>query len=340
MGNVLGVGDVLTIADEVREALAGSVGVVALETSVIGQGLPSPRNEECVRRMSGAIRGAGGVPAWIGAVDGSVIVGLGESELMRFCEPGMATKVARRDFPMAIGSRALGATTVSATIWAAAKAGVRVGATGGIGGVHPGQSAGQSAGQNAGENVDISADLLELARTPGLLVCSGPKSIIDPVATAEKLEELGVAIIGYGVDRLPFFLASEAQVELEHRVDTPTEAALMLASSLALGLPSTVVVCNPVPPAWAMLADEVEHAAHQAERHADEAGAFGKSRTPFLLTALAELTDGRSLEANLALLEDNARVAAEIAVVFAAGPVSSAGVGGIAGDAGAGEANP
>lgn len=326
-------GDVLTIADEVREALAGSIGVVALETSVIGQGLPSPRNEECVRRMSRAIRGAGGVPAWIGATDGSVIVGLGESELMRFCEPGMATKVARRDFPMAIGSRALGATTVSATIWAAAKAGVRVGATGGIGGVHPGRSAGESA--------DISADLLELARTPGLLVCSGPKSIIDPVATAEKLEELGVAIIGYGVDRLPFFLASEAPVELEHRVDTPAEAASMLASALALGVRSTVVVCNPVPPAMAMAADEVVYAAHQAERHADKAGAFGKSRTPFLLTALAELTDGRSLEANLALLEDNARVAAEIAVVYAGGPVSSAGAGGGAGaEGGAGVADP
>lgn len=326
-------GDVLTIADEVREALAGSIGVVALETSVIGQGLPSPRNEECVRRMSRAIRGAGGVPAWIGAADGSVIVGLGESELMRFCEPGMATKVARRDFPMAIGSRALGATTVSATIWAAAKAGVRVGATGGIGGVHPGRSAGESA--------DISADLLELARTPGLLVCSGPKSIIDPVATAEKLEELGVAIIGYGVDRLPFFLASEAPVELEHRVDTPAEAASMLASALALGVRSTVVVCNPVPPAMAMAADEVAYAAHQAERRADKAGAFGKSRTPFLLTALAELTDGRSLEANLALLEDNARVAAEIAVVYAGGPVSSAGAGGGAGaEGGAGMADP
>lgn len=326
-------GDVLTISDEVRDALADGVGVVALETSVIGQGLPSPRNEECVRRMSETIRGAGAVPAWIGAVEGAIIVGLDEHELARFCEPGVATKVARRDFPMAMASRALGATTVSATIWAAAKAGVQVGATGGIGGVYPDQGAGQSAGQSA----DVSADLLELARTPGLLVCSGPKSIIDPVATAEKLEELGVAIIGYGVDRLPFFLASEAPVELEHRVDTPTEAASMLASSLALGVRSTLVVCNPVPSASAMPADEVAFAAQEAERFADDAGAFGKARTPFLLASLAELTGGRSLEANLALLEDNARVAAEIAVAHAGGAVTSAGADA---DAGVREAGP
>jgi len=312
-------GDVLTISDEVRDALADGVGVVALETSVIGQGLPVPRNEECVRRMGTAIRGAGAVPAWIGTVEGAIIVGLDEHELARFCEPGAATKVARRDFPMAIASKALGATTVSATIWAAAQAGLRVGATGGIGGVHPGRSVGGSG--------DVSADLLELARIPGLLVCSGPKSIIDPVATAEKLEELGVAIIGYAVDRLPFFLVSEAPVELEHRVDTPTEAASMLASSLAMGVRSTLVVCNPVPSAMAMAADEVARAAQEAERRADEASVFGKSRTPFLLAALAELTDGRSLEANLALLEDNARIAAGIAAAHAGAAVAHAGAG-------------
>jgi pseudouridylate synthase len=299
------VDDALTIASEVRDAMTSGIAVVALETSVIGQGLPSPRNQECVRRMTGAIRGAGAVPAWIGAIDGTVIVGLGEPELDRFCGSGVATKVARRDIPMAISNRALGATTVSATIWAAAKAGVRVGATGGIGGVHP------------GEGADVSADLLELARTPGLLVCSGPKSFVDPVSTAEKLEELGVAVIGYGVDRLPFFLASESPVELEHRVDSPVEAAATLVSALSLGVRSMLVVANPVPAASALGPDEVARAASEAERLADEARAFGKARTPFLLSAIAELTDGRSLEANLALLEDNARVAAEIASAHA-----------------------
>lgn len=298
--------DRFEVAEEVLDALAGGVGVVALETSVIGQGLPAPQNEECVRRMSAAIRAASSVPAWIGVVDGRLIVGLSPNELARFFDPGAASKVARRDLPAAVVAGALGATTVSATIWAGAKAGVSVGATGGIGGVHP------------GESPDVSADLLELARTPGMLVCSGPKSIIDPVATAEKLEELGVSIVGYGVDRLPFFLATEAPVELEHRVDVPGEAAAVLGTSLALDTASTVLVCNPVPSEVAMDAQEVARAAAEAERLADEQGAFGKARTPFQLTMLAELTGGRSLEANLALLEDNARVAAEIAVAHAA----------------------
>ncbi len=292
------------ITDEVRDGLAHHAGVVALETSVIGQGLPSPRNAECVRRMTEAVRAAGALPAWIGVVDGSVTVGLGERALGRFCEPSATTKVARRDVPMAVADRALGATTVSATIWAASTAGVRVGATGGIGGVHLGGG-------------DVSADLLELARTPGLLVCSGPKSIVDPVATADRLEELGVSVVGYGVDRLPFFLATASSVELEHRLETPSQAAGMLASALALGVGSTLVVANPVPAASALLSGEVDRAAHEAERLADEAGISGKERTPFLLGALAELTDGRSLEANLELLESNARLAGEIAAAHA-----------------------
>lgn len=297
--------DSLALGGEVRGALGDGAAVVALETSVIGQGLPSPRNEECVARMDAAIRSVGAVPAWIGVADRRLVVGLDGEELRRFTEPGVATKVARRDLPIAVAGGALGATTVSATIWAAAAAGIVVGATGGIGGVHP------------GEDADVSADLLELARTPGALVCSGPKSIIDPVSTAEKLEELGVAVVGYGVDRLPFFLSREAPVDLEHRLDGPAAAASALAASLALGTDSTLLVCNPVPARAAMDADEIAGAARAAEHRADEAGVAGKARTPFLLAALAELTDGRSLEANLALLEDNARVAAEIAVAHA-----------------------
>ena len=294
------------IAEEVRAAIDHGPGAVALETSVIGQGLPVPRNAECVTRMSGAIRAAGAVPAWIGAVDGRIVVGLDDGQLARFYEPGVAAKVARRDLPAAVATRVLGATTVSATIWAAARAGVRVGATGGIGGVHP------------GEDSDVSADLLELARTPGMLVCSGPKSIIDPVATAERLEELGVVTVGHGVDRLPFFLAPHAPVELEHVVASPAEAAAFADAALALGTRSTILLANPVPAASAMDADQVAAAAADAEARADAAGVGGKARTPFLLSALAELTGGRSLEANLALLEDNARVAAEVAVALAA----------------------
>ena len=293
--------EVFQVATEVRSALSEGTGVVALETSVIGQGLPAPRSEECVDRMSDAIRAAGSVPAWIGVVDGSLVVGLSDEELARFTEPGVASKVARRDLPFAVASDGLGATTVSATIWAAARAGIVIGATGGIGGVHPGNAP------------DLSADLLELARTPGMLVCSGPKSIIDPLATAEKLEELGVALVGYGVDRLPFFLTREAPVELEHRVDTPDEAAAIARAAGDLGATTTVLLCNPVPADHAMDADEVARAANEAELRAERAGALGKARTPFLLAVLADLSDGRSLEANLALLEDNARVAGEIA---------------------------
>jgi len=290
------------VAPEIHAAQREGRGVVALETSVIGQGLPVPRNRECIERMSGAVRSAGAEPAWIGVVRGAVVVGLGADDLQRFAEPGTATKVARRDIPVAVARGVAGATTVSATIWAAAKAGITVGATGGIGGVHP------------GSDPDVSADLLELARTPGMLVCSGPKSIIDPVATTEKLEELGVALVGFGVDRLPFFLAREAPVTLEHRVDSTADAAAILRSSLALETASTVLLCNPVPASMAMDAAEVADAAREAETQADAAGIDGKARTPFLLATLAELTGGRSLESNLALLEANARLAGEVAV--------------------------
>lgn len=294
------------VANEVVDALASGGAVVALETSVIGQGLPSPQNVECVERMDGAIRHAGALPAWIGVVDGTVRVGLSDDELVRFVEPDVATKVARRDLPVVVATGALGATTVSAMIWAAARSGVTVCATGGIGGVHP------------GDDPDVSADLLELARTPGVLVCSGPKSIIDAAATAARLEELGVALVGYGVDRLPFFLARETSVELEHRVDGPAAAATIARGHEGLGVRSTIVICNPIPSASAMDADDVAAAAREAESRADRDGISGKARTPFLLAALADITGGRSLEANLALLEDNARVAGEIAVALSA----------------------
>jgi pseudouridine-5'-phosphate glycosidase len=295
-----------TVADEVRLAQKLRDGVVALETSVIGQGLPVPENRECIERMNAAVRASGAVPAWIGVVDGTVTVGLSDEQLARFAEPGVATKVARRDVPVAVASGALGATTVSATVWAAAAAGIEIATTGGIGGVHP------------GNDLDVSADLLELARTPGLLVCSGPKSIIDPAATAEKLEELGVALVGYGVSRLPFFLARETSVKLEHRVDTPEGAAAIARAVSDLRVPATVLLCHPVPEAEAMDAGEVASAVAEAEARAERDGVHGKERTPFLLTALAEITGGRSLRANLALLEDNARVAGLVAASLAA----------------------
>ena len=294
-------GPAVRTSADIAEALAGGTGVVALETSVVSQGLPSPRNLECVERMSAAVRDAGAVPAWIGIVDGAVVVGLSDSELERFGVPGIAAKVARRDLPFALASGGLGATTVSATIWAAHAVGIDVSATGGIGGVHPGSG-------------DVSADLLELARTPVLVVCSGPKSIVDPVATAERLEELGVSVVGYRCDRLPFFLAREAEVQLDERVDDPEGAAATLRALRALGGRSALVLCNPIPADAAMDAAEVARAVAACGEVAAREGVRGKAVTPFLLSCLAERTGGASLEANLVLLEENARLAGAVAV--------------------------
>ena len=294
-------------SEAIAEALVDGRPVVALETSVIGQGLPPPRNVECVERMNAAIAARGALSAWIGVIDGRVAVGLTSDELQRFTEPGRSVKVARRDVPLAVATGALGATTVSATIWAAHRAGIVVAATGGIGGVHPG-------------SCDVSADLLELARTPVLLVCSGPKSIVDPIATAERLDELGVVLVGYRTDRLPFFVASDSDVDLEHRVGSPQEAAGVARAMGDLELRSAVVLCNPVPPGHAMDAAEVAAAARSCEERAEREGVRGKDITPFLLACIAERTSGASLEANVASLESNAALAAEVAVALANAP--------------------
>jgi pseudouridylate synthase len=294
-------------SEEVELALAGDAAVVALETSVIAQGLPPPRNLECVERMTAAVRTSGAVPAWIGIVHGEVRVGLSRSELEAFAEPGRASKVARRDLAFALTQGGLGATTVSTTIWAAARAGVSVGATGGIGGVH-------------GTTGDVSADLVELSRNRLVLVCSGPKSIVDPLATAERLEELGVAIVGYRCDRMPFFLALESDVELEQRVDDVVSAARLVHALWRLEDASAVVVCNPIPSDRAMNAATVADAVRECEEVALRDRVRGKAVTPFLLSCLAERTGGASLEANLALLESNARLAGEIVVATATTP--------------------
>jgi pseudouridine-5'-phosphate glycosidase len=297
----------IRLGEDVHRALVAGEPVVCLETSVIAQGLPHPRNVECIERMAGAIRGAGAVPAWVAVLGGEVVVGLSDAELDVFTEPGRADKVARRDLPAACALGGAGATTVSATIWAGARAGIPVSATGGIGGVH------------RGSHPDVSADRVELSRTPGLLVCSGPKSIVDPLRTAERLEELGVSLLGYGVDRLPLFLARESPVELEHRVDTGAEAAAALEAAIALDTPSTLLLCNPIDAGHAMDPDEVAAATRRSEERAEREGVRGRALTPFLLACLGEETGGRSLEANLALLESNARLAGEVAVAFATG---------------------
>jgi pseudouridine-5'-phosphate glycosidase len=296
----------LAVSTAVETALSQGRAVVALETSVLAQGLPSPTDLEAMRSMTAAIREAGAEPAWISIADGWVLVGTDEELLHRLASEDSAMKVARRDLPMAVASGGLGATTVSATQWAAHQAGIEVAATGGIGGVHPGTG-------------DVSADLLELARTPGTLVCSGPKSIVDPRATMERLEELGIGVVGYRTEYSPFFLVAETEIPLEHVAQDPAQVAAMAKARAALDIESTLLVCNPIPSNQALAADEVTAAVRTCNERAAGAGVTGKMVTPFLLSNLADLTEGRSLRANLALLESNARLAAEIAVEMAGG---------------------
>lgn len=279
--------------------------LVALETSVLAQGLPPPRNREAARRIDEAIRAQGALPAWTWVDGGRVRVGASAEDLDRLCaEP--AAKVARRDLPMAVAGGGLGATTVSALLWVAARAGIELAATGGIGGVHP----------SPGPSGDVSADLIELGRSPVTLVCAGPKSITDPVATLERLEELGVGVVGYGTDRLPFFLVREAPIRLEHRADSPDEAAAMARARRDLDLDAALLVCVPVPERYALDPGEVARAVARCGERAASEGVTGKDLTPFLLRCVAEETDGRSLEANLALLEENAEVAGSIAAAL------------------------
>jgi pseudouridylate synthase len=287
-------------SDEVREALSSGTPVVALETSVLAQGLPDPWNRQAADAMDRAIRGAGAIPAWTWVGDGRVRIGAEARDLDPLLE-GRARKVARRDLPPALAARGLGATTVSGLLWAAGQAGIEVAVTGGIGGVHPGGG-------------DVSPDLVELGRTPGTLVCSGPKSILDPAATLERLEELGVSVLGYRCERLPFFVVRETPLELEHRAKEPSEVAAVAAARRDLQVASTLLVCNPCPLEYALPADRVARAvARCLERPAD---ARGKEVTPLLLSCLAEETGGDSLRANLALLESNAALAARVAAAL------------------------
>ncbi len=296
----------LALSDRVREALGEGRAVVALETSVLAQGLPDPRNLEARETMTHAIRSRGAEAAWVLVEGGLLRVGASEGDLDRVAAAGNAAKVARRDLPMAIAGGRLGATTVSATVWAADRAGIEVSVTGGIGGVHLASG-------------DVSADLFELARTPGTLVCSGPKSIVDLQATAERIEELGIGLIGYRCETLPSFLLAGSTIHLEHRADSPADIASASRARRNLGVASALLVCNPIPADRAMDDEVVSDAVRACVEQADKEWVTGKDVTPFLLSCLAERTAGASLEANLALLESNAALAADIAVALRSG---------------------
>lgn len=291
----------LTIAPEVAEALHAGRPVVALESTVIAHGLPRPTNLEVARRCEAAIREEGAVPATVGIISGEVVVGLNDDQIRTLALAEGVRKVSRRDFGIAIARREHGATTVSGTMIAAHLAGIRVFATGGIGGVH------------RGDADDVSADLPELASTPVAVVCAGAKSILDLPRTLEYLETAGVPVLGYQTDTFPAFYAVSSGLPVDARVETPEEAAAMISARWALGLEGGVLVAVPPPADLALPSDEMEAAIAEALRAAEEAGVRGKALTPFLLARVGEATAGRSLTVNIALLEQNARVAAHLA---------------------------
>ncbi|HEY8168904.1 MAG TPA: pseudouridine-5'-phosphate glycosidase [Candidatus Limnocylindrales bacterium] len=298
--------EVLRLGREVADALAARRPVVALESTLITHGLAAPRNLEAARAAEAAVRHEGAVPATIAVHDGRLVVGLSGDELEALAAAGTVEKASRHNLAAALASGAWAGTTVSATMIAARLAGIRVFATGGIGGVHRGGEA----------TLDISADLDELARTPVVVVCAGPKSILDVPRTLEVLETRGVPVVGFGVDELPGFFARSSGLPLHVRVDSAVEAAALAARHWALGLETGILVTVPVPEAAALTSAEAEAATQNAIRDAGAAGVHGPATTPWLLARIAELTDGRSVVANLALIEHNATIAARIAVAM------------------------
>jgi len=282
---------------------------VALESTVISHGLPHPHNLEAARKMEAAIRAGGAVPATIAVFNGKLVVGVSAGELRYLAEAKDVAKVSRADLASVVASGQPGATTVATTAWIAERAGIRVFATGGLGGVHRGVE----------ETLDISADLTELARTPIAVVCAGAKAILDLPRTLEMLETLGVPIVGYGTGELPAFYSRESGLKLVSRVDSAEEAAHLMTTQWRLGLTAGIIFANPVPEESALPRRDLEELIEEALVAAAAEKIQGKRVTPYLLEALSKGSGGRTLKANIALLLNNARAAAEIAVAYAAG---------------------
>ena len=297
----------LDINPEVADALANSSAVVALESTIISHGMPYPQNVETALRVEQEVRDHGAVPATMAIMDGRLKIGLTEAEIEQFGKAGLSViKTSRRDIPFVVASGQLGATTVAATMILAAQAGVNVFATGGLGGVHRGAEA----------SFDVSADLQELAKTDVAVVCAGPKSILDIALTREYLETFGVPVIGYGCDNLPAFYVQDSGYPVDYRLDSAQQVANALKVKWSLPLPGGVIIGNPVPVEYAMPNQIIDAAIEQALAELEEQGIGGKDSTPFLLKRVVELTGGDSLETNIQLVLNNARVAAQIAVAM------------------------
>jgi len=297
--------DALDIAAEVAEALRSGQAVVALESTIISHGMPYPRNVASASAVEQAIREIGAVPATIAISGGRLKVGLSADEIERLGELGpKVIKCSRRDLPFVLARKQDGATTVAATMIIAAMAGIRVFATGGIGGVHRGVA----------ETMDISADLEELARSNVAVVCAGIKSVLDIGRTLEYLETAGVPVVGYQTDTLPAFYSLSSGFPVDYRVDSAAEAAVAMNTKWAMGLQGGLVVAVPIPEEHALDRDEIDGVINDAIAEMQRQGITGKDTTPFLLASIAERTGGRSLEANIHLVINNARVAAKIAM--------------------------
>ncbi len=296
----------LDLAGPVRRALAEGAPVLALESTLLAHGMPWPANLETALGVEQIIRELGVTPATVALLDGRLRVGLAPGELERIARLGTeAVKCSRRDIAAVLKRGGAGATTVAATMIVAHRAGIRVFATGGIGGVH----------RDAADTFDVSADLAELSRTPVAVVCSGPKAILDLPRTRECLETLGVPVIGYGTDELPAFYARTSGLPVDHRADQPGSVAEILRLHWSLGL-GGAIIANPVPREHALDPAAVEAAVSAAWSEARSRGVTGKAVTPALLAAVERLTAGRSLDANIALVRDNARLGAAIAAAL------------------------
>ena len=298
----------LDIAPEVAEAIAAGKPVVALESTIISHGMPYPQNVETALNVEKIIRENGAVPATIAIIGGRLKAGLSPKEIDYLGKTGSAVaKASRRDLPVLVAKGMDGATTVTTTMMIAAMAGIRIFATGGIGGVHRG----------AEVTMDISADLEELAETPVMVVCAGAKSILDLGLTLEYLETKGVTVIGYGTEELPAFYTRKSGFSVDYRLDTPEELAAAFHVKRELGLRGGMLVTNPIPEEYSMDKAVIDAAIDAAIAEANAQGIHGKATTPFLLAKIKDLTGGDSLDSNIQLVYNNARLAAKTAAALA-----------------------
>jgi pseudouridine-5'-phosphate glycosidase len=306
------------VAEEVAVAVGSGGAVVALESTIISHGMPYPANVETARAVEAVVRAHGAVPATVAVVDGQLRVGLDGAALDRLADGRSVLKASRRDLAVVLSGGETAGTTVAATMYAAHRAGIPVFATGGIGGVHRG----------AERSFDVSADLAELGRTPVAVVCAGAKSILDIPKTLEVLETYGVPVLGYRTADFPAFFSRTSGCPVDCRVDTIERLAAVVAAHRRLGQPGGILIGNPVPEDAAIPAAEIDGCLSQALAEAGSAGIRGKDVTPFLLRRITELTGGRSLTANVALIRSNAALAADLALALAAGDPSARKAGG------------